>query len=415
MRIWIVVFLAVATLGCSPKKKPSADSAKRADALQYGRNLHSTVRIMTTDQFNQKLADGYAVYVAPDVVVTSLNWVRGAFRAKMMPVDSRATFGVYGFAAVDADAGIVALRVEKRSSTFAVVDSASGVAPDSLYSLAMDGKRCIKSEYTVDSLMRLTPAIADHGRPLFARNGNLAAIVADDGKIFASAAIAKLVSQISATHKSIYDLRLESNKVYPPASTINGCRIVTSMGNITISLSDKTPVYRDNFIRLVCDNFYDSLLVHRVLTDFLIQMGAADSRHAKADDVVGWQGPGYTLPMAIRKDLYHCRGAVSASKLPDDRNPHNRSDGSQFFIISGRVFDATELDKLESEKHVRFTAEQRQVYTSVGGAPYLDGDYTVFGHVTAGMDVVDRIAAVPLNGDRPQTDIRIRRIELIRK
>ena len=152
-----------------------------------------------------------------------------------------------------------------------------------------------------------------------------------------------------------------------------------------------------------------------MLTDFLIQMGAADSRHAKADDVVGWQGPGYTLPMAIRKDLYHCRGAVSASKLPDDRNPHNRSDGSQFFIISGRVFDASELDKLESEKHVRFTAEQRQVYTSVGGAPYLDGDYTVFGHVTAGMDVVDRIAAVPLNGDRPQTDIRIRRIELIRK
>ncbi len=188
------------------------------------------------------------------------------------------------------------------------------------------------------------------------------------------------------------------------------------MGNINIKLYNQTPSFRDNFIKLVSDQFYDSLLVHRVISDFLIQTGAADSKYAGNDDVVGWQGPGYNLKTKIITGLYHKRGAVAASKLPPERNPKDRSDGSQFYIISGRIFSMTELRDLEKEKGMRFTQSQIDTYTTVGGAPHLDGEYSVFAEVVSGMDIVDKIAAVKTYSvDRPIDDIRILKIEAIRK
>ena len=214
----------------------------------------------------------------------------------------------------------------------------------------------------------------------------------------------------------IIDLSGKSDKVYISHTKVSGFRINTSMGSIVIRLYDETPDYRDNFIKLVSDGFYDSLLVHRVIKDFLIQTGAADTRNATRDDVVGWQGPGYSIPMKVVPGIFHRRGAVAASKLPSEQNPRNFSDGSQFYIVSGRVFDNKELDELEKQKHMKFTAEQRRVYTTIGGAPYLDDDYTVFGEVVSGMDVVDKIAAVKVyNVDRPEKDIRIRNIEILKK
>jgi cyclophilin family peptidyl-prolyl cis-trans isomerase len=181
-------------------------------------------------------------------------------------------------------------------------------------------------------------------------------------------------------------------------------------------LFDETPEYRDNFIKLVSDDFYDSLLVHRVIKDFLIQTGAADTRNAGRDDVVGWQGPGYSIPMKLVPGIFHRRGAIAASKLPTERNPRNFSDGSQFYVVCGRVFTPEELDKIEKQKNKKFTPEQRQVYTTIGGAPYLDGDYTVFGEVVSGMEVVDKIASVEVyNVDRPEKDIRIIDVEIIKK
>lgn len=180
-------------------------------------------------------------------------------------------------------------------------------------------------------------------------------------------------------------------------------------------LLDQTPEYKENIIRLVTDQFYNSLLVHRVLSNYLIQTGAADSRHAGPDSQVGWQGPGYTIPMHLVPGIFHRRGMVAASKLPQDHNKSNRSDGSQFYIVSGRKFSNKDLDEIEKEYHKKFSAAQREVYSTVGGAPYLDDDYTIFAEVTSGMDVVDRIAALPLNGDRPIQDVRIYRATLIRK
>jgi cyclophilin family peptidyl-prolyl cis-trans isomerase len=197
---------------------------------------------------------------------------------------------------------------------------------------------------------------------------------------------------------------------------VSGFKINTTMGNFVIRLYDETPAYRDNFIKLVSDDFYDSLLVHRIIKDFLIQTGAADTRNAGRDDVVGWQGPGYSIPMKVVPGIFHRRGAISASKLPSERNPRNFSDGSQFFVVCGRLFTDKELDDLEKEKGIKFTSEQRTVYKTIGGAPYLDGDYTVFGEVVSGMEVVDKIAGLKVyNVDRPEVDVRIRNIEILKK
>lgn len=410
MQKLIVILVSILAAGCAkPKSRPEAKPTTRTESSYYWRNLHSMVRIMTFDQFNQKLSDGYGVYVEPDIVVTSLSWLRGAFRAKMMPIDSRATDQVFGYVAVDADADLVALRVAKRSENVVPIDS---IVSNVAYSLNYVDKKTLKTAYAIDSLSTLSPAGA-YGLPLFSSNGSLCGVSVLSGKVSDCTKVSKLLKGHNESHSAIFDLRLKSNRKYIHHSKVAGCRIVTDAGDIEMSLSDQTPAYRDNFIRLVSDGFYDSLLVHRVLPKFLIQMGAADSKYAKADDVVGWQGPGYTLPMDIKPHLFHSRGAIAASKMPADRNPKNRSDGSQFFIIAGRRFEPAELDQLERDKHIKFTSEQRQIFTTVGGAPYLDGDYTVFAKVTNGMNVVDRISQMAVNGDRPIKDIRIKRIELI--
>ena len=243
--------------------------------------------------------------------------------------------------------------------------------------------------------------------------GQLRGLATQENKIITTDKINDLCGRLIESHYNIYELRLKSNKKYPSHLRIAGFRIRTTMGTIGIRLFDETSEYRDNFIKLVCENFYDSLLVHRVLPNYLIQMGAADTRYAKKDDVVGWQGPGYTLPMDIHKHLFHKRGMVAASKLPEDHNKSNRCDGSQFFIVAGRRFTEIDLESIEKEYGKKFSLEQKQAYTTVGGAPYLDGDYTVFAEVTEGMAVVDKIASVPLNGDRPKEDIRIKDVEIV--
>ncbi|OFX61585.1 MAG: hypothetical protein A2066_19640 [Bacteroidetes bacterium GWB2_41_8] len=197
-------------------------------------------------------------------------------------------------------------------------------------------------------------------------------------------------------------------------SKIKGLVIETDLGNISIRLFNSTPRYRDNFIKLVRENYYDGLLIHRVIKGFGIQSGAADTRYSEPDDVVGWKGPGYTLPAHFVPGLYHKRGVVGSPRKPDTENVRLRSDGSQFYIVTGRIYTDNELDILEKEINHQFTDEQRNTYKTIGGAPHLDGTYSVFGEVTNGLELADQISLVDVKSDfRPKKDIRVKKIRIL--
>lgn len=398
---------------CAKNEKPTAPQPAKQPSANYARNVAATVNIIAYDVYNQKTAEGLGVYISHDVIVTPLAWFKGAFTAKITPYGSKQVHNVFGFCAVDLDHDLVALRIAKRNPDFAPLDTTEVLPTDTLHFLQVKKKKTFRTNLTF--LSDTLNADLPEGMPVYGDYGQLYGIATQQNQLISAKTIERLRRSMSESHENIYDLRLKTNKKYPSYQRIQGFRISTTMGDIVIALSNKTPTYRDNFIRLVSDNFYDSLLIHRVLPNYLIQTGAADSKHAKADDVVGWQGPGYKLPMQLADGLFHKRGAVAASKLPQDSNTSGRSDGSQFYIVAGRKFTNSDLDQIEKEYGKRFAATQREAYTTIGGAPYLDGDYTVFGHVVSGMDVVDRIAATELVGDRPRKDIRIRDVKIIFK
>ncbi len=404
--------LLLGLLSCSPNTPQSTTDAPKVKTY-YNRDIANTLRLITYDVYGQKIAEGRAVYVAHDLVVAPFSLVKGAFSAKVTQLTNSTPYNVYGYAAYDLSADLVVLRVGRRQSEVAPIDTAHITPQDTIFSLDVKQKKTLKQPLKLINGQLDVDQTA--GTPIFDNRGRLRGIVSSLRRVVATDAIASLHGKASESHWNIYDLRLKTDKKYPPSTSIAGMRIVTSMGNIEIALSDATPEYRDNFIRLVCDDFYDSLLVHRVLPNYLIQTGAADSKHAKADDVVGWQGPGYKLPMHVVDGLFHKRGAVAASKLPQDLHASYRSDGAQFYIVAGRKISSSDLVQIEKDYHKTFTPQQREAYTTIGGAPYLDGDYTVFAFVTKGMDVVDKIANVELNGDRPKTDIRIKDVEIIWK
>ena len=171
-------------------------------------------------------------------------------------------------------------------------------------------------------------------------------------------------------------------------------KIQTTLGDIVVRLYDETPIHRDNFVKLVQEGYFDGTLFHRVIKDFMIQGGDPDSKGAPAGKMLGVGGPDYTLQAEIVDGLFHKRGALAAARQPDQVNPKKASSGSQFYIVQGKVYDEKTLDMFENRMGKVFSAKQRQAYQTVGGTPHLDGDYTVFGEVTEGLDIVDKIAAV---------------------
>lgn len=180
----------------------------------------------------------------------------------------------------------------------------------------------------------------------------------------------------------------------------------TEMGEVELRLFDDTPLHRDNFLKLARAGFYDSLLLHRVIRDFMIQGGDPDSKFAAPGVLLGAGGPGYSIPAEIHAPLVH--GALAAARLPDRRNPSRASNGSQFFIVQGQPLTDSLLDQWETRLRLRFSPADRAAYLSKGGAPELHGQYTVFGEVVAGLEVLDKIAAVPHDAhDRPLHDLRI--------
>lgn len=197
--------------------------------------------------------------------------------------------------------------------------------------------------------------------------------------------------------------------------------MITDKGTLVIRLSDSTPLHRDNFIRLVKQHYYDSILFHRVIQHFMVQAGDPNSKHAEAGEPLGNGGPSYTIPAEIRASLFHKKGVIAAARLGDNVNPLKASSGSQFYLVQGKVFTDAGLDSLETFRlgGRKIPAAHREVYKTLGGTPHLDLNYTVFGEVISGISVIDSIAAVPTahaqGSDRPIKDVRIIKMRLIKR
>ena len=187
--------------------------------------------------------------------------------------------------------------------------------------------------------------------------------------------------------------------------------IETTHGDIEIVLYDETPIHRDNFVKLVEEGYYDGTLFHRVIDKFMVQGGDPDSRNARPQQRLGVGGPGYTLEAEI--GIPHLRGTLAAARTGGPSNPEKRSSGSQFYIVHGRTYNDKELDAFELRNRVEYNETQRQLYKDIGGTPQLDMDYTVFGEVVEGMDIVDIIATVPKDAnDRPLEDVVMTKVYL---
>jgi len=235
--------------------------------------------------------------------------------------------------------------------------------------------------------------------------------------------------------------------------------IKTTEGDITVRLFGDTPRHRDNFLKLVRGGYYDNVLFHRVINEFMVQTGDPDSKNAPMGKALGSGGPDYTLEAEIvYPKHFHKRGALAAARQGDQVNPERRSSGSQFYIVTGKAYNDSTISRMEhqlgmmqkqeifnqltrehkdsimalrrnrdqaglqalqeeliaatekkaAENPATLTPEQREAYTTLGGTPHLDGQYTVFGEVVKGMEVVDKIEKAETDGrDRPVSDIRI--------
>ena len=183
----------------------------------------------------------------------------------------------------------------------------------------------------------------------------------------------------------------------------------TSKGVIKVKLYNETSQHRDNFIKLVTQGYYNGVLFHRVIKDFMIQAGDPQSKNARPGVALGNGGPDYTIPAEFYAPLYHKKGALAAARSGDNVNPNRESSGSQFYIVVGKKFTLDQLQSMEnSKKHIPFTEEQKTVYTTIGGTPHLDYAYTVFGEVIEGLEVVDSIALVPTDErNRPLENVVI--------
>lgn len=186
-------------------------------------------------------------------------------------------------------------------------------------------------------------------------------------------------------------------------------QIETDYGTMVIKLYNETPLHRDNFLKLVGKGFYDGLLFHRVINHFMIQGGDPDSKDAKPGQPLGEGGLGYTVPAEFVPGLFHKKGVLAAARLSDQENPERASSSSQFYLVQGQVWDDARLDMMCKRFGLQLTEEQIATYKTIGGTPHLDGAYTVFGEVVEGLEVIDKIAAVPTGAmDRPIDDVKMR-------
>jgi len=184
--------------------------------------------------------------------------------------------------------------------------------------------------------------------------------------------------------------------------------IKTDSGSIILVLYEETILHKENFLKLTKEGYFDGQLFHRLIKDFMIQGGDPASKSAGTRQILGLGGPGYTIPAEINPKYYHKKGALAAARKDDSVNPTKSSSGSQFYIVQGSLFTKKQLDLMvERKMHVPFSKAEIQTYTKIGGAPHLDGDYTVFGEVIKGLNVLDKLMNVQVDANnRPLKDIK---------
>lgn len=197
---------------------------------------------------------------------------------------------------------------------------------------------------------------------------------------------------------------------------VSEAMIYTNLGNMKVGLYKETPKHTANFIKLAHEKYYDGLLFHRIIKNFMIQGGDPDSRNASANKELGNGGPDYEINPEFVQGIYHKKGALAAARLGDDENPEKKSSGSQFYIVQGRTFSSEQLNKLSAKMGKTFSPQQISTYSTVGGTPHLDGDYTIFGEVIEGLEILDKIAIVQTgNLDRPVKDVVIDSVRVIKE
>jgi len=184
--------------------------------------------------------------------------------------------------------------------------------------------------------------------------------------------------------------------------------IKTTEGDMLAKLFDETPKHRDNFIKLANEKFYDGLLFHRVIKEFMIQGGDPKSKAAKKGASYGGTGPGYTIEAEFREDLAHVKGALAAARLGGPANPEKESSGSQYYIVHGKEVTEADIKRFERRNGITYPPNVKKQYLEMGGTPFLDQNYTVFGIVIEGLDVIDKIVAKETGkSDRPKEDIKM--------
>jgi cyclophilin family peptidyl-prolyl cis-trans isomerase len=197
------------------------------------------------------------------------------------------------------------------------------------------------------------------------------------------------------------------NKTIATVDNSTKIKITTDSGVIIVKLYDSTPLHKANFIKLVEQGFYDSLMFHRVISGFMVQGGDPNSKNAEPGAMLGnGGGDMQRIPAEFRPELMHLKGALAAAR---DGNPEKASSACQFYLVQGKKLSDAELDMIEQRNNIKYTAAQRNAYKTIGGTPFLDQNYTVFGMIVKGIEVVDKISAAAKNEmDRPNQDIRMK-------
>jgi len=186
-------------------------------------------------------------------------------------------------------------------------------------------------------------------------------------------------------------------------------KIETDSGTMVARLYNQTPLHKENFVKLVKRHFYDGLLFHRVIPEFMIQGGDPKSKDAKPGELLGEGGLKYTVPAEFDTALFHKKGALAMAREGNDVNPEKASSSTQFYIVEGKPFTDAEMNRMEEQFRIKIPENHRKVYRTVGGSPFLDMNYTVFGEVVNGLDVIDKIAHAQRDkNDRPLTDIKMK-------